>query len=330
MTVSLKDFLVPIRLEMARVEEIIREEIKPDITILREAFEYVCNSGGKRIRPAIALLSYRLFRPSIPSRLVRLSALLELIHLGTLFHDDVIDLAPLRRGTPSAKEIYGNRISVLTGDYLFARVFTILMEQSDRKLERLLADSLHEVCYGEAAQVSRATDWDLEEDEYLRFLERKTASLFRAASLLGAVLARAPEQAREALASFGTQLGVAFQIQDDLLDYIGKEEETGKPLFSDLKQGKATLPLIHLLRSLPLRESEELKRSLAIEGIQGDGVQGEEIVRLCRKYSSFEYTEEMALCYLLGARNILLENFPSSEARESLLCLIDSLSGRKT
>lgn len=230
------------------VEERIRAQAKSFDPAVEGYVSYVCGAGGKRLRPALALLSAGA-TGKISASHVDLAVILELIHIATLVHDDIMDGAELRRDQPSANAKWGNAITVLLGDCLFAHALRLSTGFSNSDICRRIADAAAEVCSGEIIQTQRRFDLKLSTADYYRIIEMKTAALFSAACELGAFISEASPPVISGLKTFGTKLGVAYQIYDDILDLAGSEEETGKTLGTDLRKGKFTLPVLLLLQS---------------------------------------------------------------------------------
>lgn len=230
------------------VEERIRAQARAFDPAVEGYVSYVCNAGGKRLRPALALLSAGA-TGKIASSHVDLAVILELIHIATLVHDDIMDGAELRRDQPSANAKWGNAISVLLGDCLFAHALRLSTGFSNSDVCRRIADAAAEVCSGEIIQTQRRFDLKLSTADYYKIIEMKTAALFSAACELGAFISEASPPVISGLKTFGTKLGVAYQIYDDLLDLAGTEAETGKTLGTDLRKGKFTLPVLLMLQS---------------------------------------------------------------------------------
>ena len=230
------------------VEERIRAQAKAFDPAVEGYISYICGAGGKRLRPALALLAAGATGKITPAH-VDLAVILELIHIATLVHDDIIDGAELRRDQPSANAKWGNSISVLLGDVLFAHALKLSTGFSNSDICRRIADAAAEVCSGEIIQTQRRFDLKLTTADYYRIIEMKTAALFSAACELGAFISEASPAVIGSLKTYGTKLGVAYQIYDDILDLAGTEEDTGKTLGTDLQKGKFTLPILLLMQS---------------------------------------------------------------------------------
>ncbi|MFY8269473.1 MAG: polyprenyl synthetase family protein [Terrimicrobiaceae bacterium] len=247
-TISFTEAFELINPHLYTVEERIRAQAKSFDPAVEGYISYICGAGGKRLRPALALLSAGATGKITPGH-VDLAVILELIHIATLVHDDIIDGAELRRDQPSANAKWGNAISVLLGDVLFAHALKLSTNFSNSDICRRIADAASEVCSGEIIQTQRRFDLKLTTSDYYRIIEMKTAALFSAACELGAFISESSPSVIGALKTYGTKLGVAYQIYDDILDLAGNEEETGKTLGTDLQKGKFTLPVLLMLQS---------------------------------------------------------------------------------
>ncbi len=246
-------------------EERIRAQARAFDPAMEGYVSYVCGSAGKRLRPALALLAGGA-TGKITASHVDLAVIVELIHIATLVHDDIMDGADLRRDQPTANAKWGNAISVLLGDALFAHALRLATNFSDIEVCRRIADATAEVCTGETIQTQRRFDLMLSTADYYRIVEMKTAALFAVASELGAFLSETTPEKIGALKQFGLKLGTAYQVYDDCLDLVGDEEEIGKTLGSDLRKGKLTLPLIFLLQSARRSDDHEEISALLLEG----------------------------------------------------------------
>jgi len=231
---------------MARVDSCIHQNLQSDIMMIPSIGHYIVNSGGKRLRPLLCLLTAKLFNYR-GDRHIPLSVVVEFIHTASLLHDDVVDSSDQRRGAPSANGVWGNQASVLVGDYLFSRSFQMMVADGDMAMLKLMSDVTNALAEGEVLQLSRTFHLEMTEAECLEVIERKTAVLFKAASEVGAHVAGQPADVVSAMAEYGMCLGVAFQLMDDALDYLAEAEDAGKPVGHDLEEGKITLPLIYAM-----------------------------------------------------------------------------------
>ena len=244
---DLRTLLSPIADDMKRVDAIIRERLSSEVALINQIGAHIVSAGGKRLRPALVLLAGRALgcRTEQPALL---AAVIEFIHTATLLHDDVVDRADRRRGLKTANAVWGNAGAVLSGDFLYSRSFQMMVDAGRMGVMRVLADTTNAIAEGEVLQLMNCGDPDVTEARYLRVIELKTARLFQAAAQLGAIAADQDEAVQRQMARYGHELGMAFQIEDDLLDYRAAPEESGKNLGTDLAEGKPTLPLIHALK----------------------------------------------------------------------------------
>ncbi|QOW20279.1 polyprenyl synthetase family protein [Lysobacter ciconiae] len=232
---------------MTAVDALIRRRLASDVVLINQVSEYIINAGGKRLRPMLLLLAAGALGHRGPDA-HQLAAVVEFIHTSTLLHDDVVDESDLRRGRRTANAVWGNAASVLVGDFLYSRSFQLMVELGSMHVQTILADTTNRIAEGEVLQLLHVRNPDTDEAAYIRVIERKTAVLFAAATRLGALLAGVDEATQDKLHDYGLNLGFAFQIADDVLDYASDAETLGKNLGDDLAEGKATLPLIHAIR----------------------------------------------------------------------------------
>lgn len=241
---------------IAASEEVLRREVGSDVATVQACGEQTLLGGGKRLRPALAVISARATgRPFDLDRAVHVGAALEMIHMATLVHDDVIDLADTRRGRPTASAVHGNTAAVLSGDVLLAKAMRLLAEHSDIGIIQMVSGAVVEMAEGEVRELECRGDIGLSEEEHMRVLRMKTAAFIEVCCRAGARMASAPAPVEEALAEYGHNLGLAFQVVDDVLDFRGDGAKTGKSWATDFRDGQATLPLIYLLPSLDEEES---------------------------------------------------------------------------
>jgi octaprenyl-diphosphate synthase len=297
------------------VDEVIRRRLDSDVALIRTVAGYIVAAGGKRLRPALVLLAANAFGAKGPAR-HELAAVIEFIHTATLLHDDVVDESSLRRGRKTANAEFGNAASVLVGDFLYSRAFQMIVEAGSLRIMKVLADATNVIAEGEVLQLLNVHDADTDEDQYLRVIRYKTAKLFEAATQVGAILGGASAEAEAALAEYGTHLGTAFQLIDDVLDYSGDLQETGKNLGDDLAEGKPTLPLIRVMR-VGTEEERRLVRHAIEHGGKGDL---EAVVAAIHRVGALDYARERARSEAAQA-TALLERLPDSACRDSLLQL---------
>lgn len=265
-TLALKKAFEPILGNLARVEERICAQARAFDPAIETYVSYAIQSNGKRLRPALALLAGGATGGILPEH-DDLATIVELIHAATLVHDDILDHADLRRGQPTANAKWGNSLAVLLGDCLFAHALRLSSSFEDARMCRRIADAASEVCSGEIIQTQRRFDLNLTVPDYFRILEMKTGALFAVATELGGLLNGASEQTQKGLHAFGLRLGTAYQIYDDCLDLAGDEAKAGKTLGSDLRRGKLTLPVLHLLQTSTATERTRLSE-LILQGAE--------------------------------------------------------------
>lgn len=313
--VSLEAIRAPIAEDLRQVDEVIRRRLDSDVVLIRTIAQYIVGAGGKRLRPALALLSARAFGEEQPTR-HELAAVIEFIHTATLLHDDVVDESSLRRGRKTANAEFGNAASVLVGDFLYSRAFQMIVEAGSLRVMKVLADATNVIAEGEVLQLLNVHDADTDEEKYLRVIRYKTAKLFEAATQVGAIVGGAEREAEEALAEYGMHLGTAFQLIDDVLDYSGDLTETGKNLGDDLAEGKPTLPLIYAMRAGNAAERDVIRH--AIE--QGGKADLERVVAAILRTGALDYAREQARSEA-DAAIARLALLPHSACRDSLLQL---------
>lgn len=303
--------------DMAAVDRLIRTKLASDVVLINQIAEHIVGGGGKRLRPMLVLLAAQAcaYRGSDH---VLLAAVVEFIHTATLLHDDVVDESDLRRGRKTANALWGNAASVLVGDFLYSRSFQMMVEADDMRVMRILADTTNRIAEGEVLQLLNIHNPDVDEAAYLRVIERKTAVLFSAATRLGALLGGMPAAQEQAFAQFGLDLGFAFQIADDVLDYVSDSGTLGKNIGDDLAEGKATLPLIYAIERAPAAQAASLRRAIETGGL--DSL--DNIVAAIRDSGAIERTRQRAQEYADAAKSSLSAIAPSP-ARDALLVLAD-------
>jgi octaprenyl-diphosphate synthase len=313
-------FLGPIEGDLAVLEGILSQEIDSPAELICRVATYVLRSRGKRIRPALLLLSARICGYVDGSRHVKLASIGEYLHVATLIHDDIIDNSEMRRGKPSANYVWGNSLSVLVGDYLYSRSVKYLVEDEDLEVMRAFVDATLRMVEGEVLQQEMSGKSDISPDMYLNMITRKTASLFSACCRVGAVISGAPPDRTDALGSFGLDLGIAFQIMDDALDFVGDERRLGKPAGKDLREGRITFPLIYILKQGSEADRELVSRFFATP--EKEESQVAKILSLVEKYRAVQWARGVASDYAEKAKGHLTL-FSNSEAKQSLLELVD-------
>ena len=301
--------------DMSAVDEVIRGKLHSDVALIRQVSEYIINSGGKRLRPALVILSAGAFGYS-GRRQHDLAAVVEFIHTATLLHDDVVDVSELRRNKATANALFGNAASVLVGDFLYSRAFQMMVEVGNMRVMRVLADATNTIAEGEVLQLLNCHNSEVDEENYLRVIRYKTARLFEAATRLGAILGNATPAEEEAMAAYGMHLGTAFQLVDDVLDYSGDYHDTGKNLGDDLAEGKPTLPLIYAMKTGSTEQAEIIRN--AIEQGGEEGLQP--VLQVILQTGALDYSRRQAqaesdmACAMISA-------LPNSKYKECLLQL---------
>ncbi|MBC8647408.1 MAG: polyprenyl synthetase family protein [Thermoanaerobaculia bacterium] len=312
--------------KLARVEEELLLHFHSPIPTVDRIGSYLAQGGGKRIRPALLLLSARLLGYEKGERDVRYAAVIEFIHTATLVHDDIIDEAGLRRGRTSANARWGNNLTVLYGDYLYTMSMGIALDEGDLTILKVLSDATLSMIEGELIAIEKTGSLQVTREEALDIIRRKTADLFSAACRLPAHFAPHGDLvAAERLAEYGRCLGVAFQLIDDLLDYTGSEASVGKPVLNDLREGKLTMPLLLILPRVTPQERETV--ATVVREREFKSVAPAEILSLVERYNGIAETRALARDYA-GAARVALGPFPDSEAKDGLQLATESVIDR--
>jgi octaprenyl-diphosphate synthase len=347
MSPSSSDLAAPIGLALARiqpgleqVERAMREQLASQSEAVDLVGRHVLSSGGKRIRPALLFFAAEMCGYNGP-RCVQVAASVELLHTATLLHDDVVDLSELRRGRPAAHAVFGNRRAVLVGDYLYARASSMIVEDGDPEIQWLFSDTIRRMAEGELLQLARGFDPEVTESTYFDVIERKSAALLAAAAEAGAILGAVTRAERRRLSEFGRQIGLAFQLRDDALDYAGGEDELGKRPWDDLREGKVTLPLLLTLkRTTPAERGQvaSVLKALSRAAAHGEAVPEERdtaigsvdlapILALVERYRGVEDTVRRAR-ELVKSAVACIEPFPDSPGKRALLAAGEYAVGR--
>lgn len=308
----LEQMYAPVAKHMEQVEQRLRSEMRSRYDFVDELVRYGVLLGGKRLRPALVLLAAKACG-GVREPHVLLATVLEMIHTATLVHDDVLDRAEQRRHLATVNSRWDNEASILLGDFLFSHAFFLTSLTGDAFACRRIGESTNRVCEGEIRQKGTRSKYDLSEDEYLEIIDAKTAELCACACHLGAHYAGADKQTVERMTAFGRELGIAFQIADDMLDLYGDETQTGKSLGTDLDQRLLTMPTIHALRSLPEAERDRLVQSMRDES----PTVHRELLDACRQCGSLEYTRDRAGAHIQNAMDNL-RHLPDSPAKTVL------------
>src|SRR5580658_923509 len=313
-----------VRHELAQVEREISLESVASADAVTYIGQYLQSGGGKRLRPILVLLCGKLFSEKSPG-LVRMAAVVEMIHTATLVHDDVIDMAKTRRGRPSINVVWGNHTSVLAGDWLYMQAFQAALRERSFPVLDLLINLTQRMVEGELLQLDHIGKIAVTETDYMELIDRKTASLFSACARLGAIVAGASEADETRLGEYAWNLGIAFQLIDDILDFTSREKILGKPVGNDLREGKVTLPLIYALETA---DAEERK---LVETILADGnydqVPFGKILQILHKHHGIERAQDRAREFTEKARSIIAQ-FPHSPYQRALNAVTDLVTGR--
>ncbi|GAB4056751.1 octaprenyl diphosphate synthase [Uliginosibacterium sediminicola] len=294
--VSLEQLYAPIAADLDAVNGVIRQRLHSDVVLVRQVAEYIIGAGGKRLRPVLVVLVARALGYGDKPGEVRhheLAAVVEFIHTATLLHDDVVDESSLRRGRSTANALFGNAASVLVGDFLYSRAFQMMVGVQDMRVMSVLADATNVIAEGEVLQLLNVRNADATVEEYLRVIHYKTAMLFEAAARLGGILGGLDEAGQDRMALFGRHIGTAFQLIDDVLDYSGDEETTGKHLGDDLAEGKPTLPLIHAMQHGTPEQAAAVRRAIEETGRESfaevmDAIRATDALAVTRDYAKRE------------------------------------------
>lgn len=308
--------------ELKEVEKELANIFKSEATLIPTIGEYIINSGGKRLRPLFLLLSSDLAGYKGYKRVI-LAAVIEALHTASLLHDDVVDEAELRRGKKSANRIWGNQMVVLLGDYLYAKALHLSVAQESLPIMEALSRATSQMAEGEILQLMKAGDPSITFEEYVKIITGKTAGLITAACRIAGLLAHLPQEKTKALTDFGYNLGIAFQMIDDILDYVADESELGKKLCKDLMEGKITLPLIELLKKA--EEKDEIVDIIKDETFSEENLS--KILYYLKKYNSIASSMEIAKIYVEKAKKSLTI-FPHSQYRQTLFQIADYILQR--
>lgn len=306
------------------MDAVIAQRLTSDVPLVSQVSRYIISAGGKRLRPALLLLMCGALGYTGAQRF-NMAAVVEFIHTATLLHDDVVDESTLRRGMTTANEAFGNPASVLVGDFLYSRAFQMMVEAGDMRIMRTLAEATNVIAEGEVLQLMNMHDASLTQDSYLMVIRSKTAKLFEASARLAALLAKSDANIEHSCASYGQALGTAFQVIDDVLDYDGDMQVMGKNLGDDLREGKATLPLI-----IAMQRGTPAERRTIEQAIQTGGTdQMTQIIEIVQKTGALTATRQAAAAeaqLALNALKILPQNSYSGALQELASQLLDRRS----
>lgn len=314
---NLSTLLSPVAADMARVDALIRERLSSEVALVNEIGAHIVGAGGKRLRPALVLLAARALNAH-GDEAPLLAVVIEFIHTATLLHDDVVDHADLRRGRSTANALWGNAGAVLSGDFLYSRSFQLMVEVGRMSVMQVMANATNAIAEGEVLQLMNSHDASVDTARYLRVIELKTARLFEAAAALGALCADADAAIVGAMRRYGHALGMAYQLVDDLLDYIADPGVSGKNLGADLAEGKPTLPLIHAMA-----HGSEAQAELVRDAIQSGRLDRlQDVLAAVEQTGAIPYTRALAERYRQEAL-AALQTLPPSPHQQALAEIAD-------
>lgn len=276
--------------DLAEVDQVIKSQLRSEVALVNTIGDYIVGAGGKRMRPVLVLLLARALGYRGERNHFQLAAVVEFIHTATLLHDDVVDESAVRRGRDTANARFGNAASVLVGDFLYSRAFQMMVDIDRMRVMKVMADATNIIAEGEVLQLINCNDPDVDEARYMQVIQYKTAKLFEAAARLGAVLCDAPPRCEEAAAAYGRHLGTAFQLIDDVLDYSGDPADIGKSVGDDLREGKPTLPLIHVMATGTADERDLVRKAI----LEGSAENFEAVMGAIRRTGALDYARACA------------------------------------
>lgn len=320
----LAELTAPIQNDLNRVEKTIAESLRSDNIFIQQMVDYLSDSSGKRIRPALAILSAK-YCGEVTEATIALGAALEMIHVATLIHDDIIDNSEIRRKQKTLNFKWGNEVSVLMGDYMFASSFFLMAKKLPKDVLGSLADTTNIICRGEISETFHRFNAGLTEGQYLQVIEEKTASLFAASCRTGAMLSEGDEAVVESLDQFGWGIGMAFQVIDDTLDFVGKQSKVGKPIMSDFREGKMTLPVIHCMNSATKAEKDRLVE-IVLSKVKEDA-DFDFLNSLIEKHKAIDFSIQKARSFVEKAK-MSLASLDGNGAKGELLQFADFLIDR--
>ncbi|MBI1913111.1 MAG: polyprenyl synthetase family protein [Deltaproteobacteria bacterium] len=310
--------------DIRKMEDGFKKNLNSDVYLVSKVGEYILKSGGKRFRPMIMLLAARLCNYT-GDKQIALAGVIEFIHTATLLHDDVVDNANLRRGSASANTVWGDGASILVGDYLLSKAFSLAVANGDMRILKVLSNTTTRMAEGEVLQLIKHSDADTTEKDYLDVVTNKTAVLISAAAQVAGILGEVSLEKEVALANFGMGLGIAYQLMDDCLDYISTDEDLGKSVGNDLREGKVTMPLIQASKKANDAEREYIREAIESEDLEDDKLQG--VIELIKKYGGIDYTMDRAHKYIDDAKKNL-DSFEPNIERAALIAVADFVIDR--
>jgi len=321
---KLSEISNPISKELADFSNHFNQSMKSDVFLVDMVAKYILKQKGKKVRPLLVFLSGELCG-GINERSFRGATLVELLHTATLVHDDVVDSAEERRGLPSINAVWKNKVAVLMGDYLLSKGLMLAVDGEDFDFLKVITTAVKRMSEGELNQIGKTKKLDIDESAYYRIISDKTASLLSTCCEIGARGSTKNEEMISAMKNFGENLGIAFQIRDDILDYIGTSRVIGKPLGGDIKEKKITLPLIYSLGKAEKKEADKIKKFIKQSRKSGNV---KDVINFVHKYNGIAYAEKSAGKYADKAKEYL-NIFEDSEVKQALLSLTDFVTNRK-
>jgi len=321
-----QEILAMVKDDLAAIEDELEKNLNPYFDLVSKVASHVLFSGGKRLRPLLIVLSMRLcgYKGDYDKTY---SIIFEYLHAATLLHDDLVDGAALRRGKPVAHSIWGNSVAILVGDFLLARSLSISAGTGNMKVIEAVAQITENMSQGEVHQLMLKGALDISEEEYMEVIKRKTAVLFQGACRISAIITDAPNEKEKALSDYGYNLGLAFQMVDDLLDFTSDTKVLGKEVGADLKEGKLTLPVIYSLKAADMKDRNRMENIIKNEDFSVNDF--ETLVELLKKYKGISYTQKLAAEHISKAKEAL-SIFEPSETKEILIKVADYALNRKT
>lgn len=307
-----------IKNDLDNVNQVIRQELYSEVVLIRQIAEYIINSGGKRLRPILLLLVANALNYQ-GNQHYALAAVIEFIHTATLLHDDVVDESDLRRSKPTANAVFGNAASVLVGDFLYSRSFQMMVKTNNMAVMKVLSQATNIISEGEVLQLLNCHNADVDEERYMKVIHYKTAKLFQASAEIAAMLGTQDSAIIKAFADYGMYLGTAFQLIDDVLDYSGDEDETGKHLGDDLAEGKPTLPLIYVMQNGTPEQANIVKNAIENGGREVFA----QVLEVIKNSNALEFTRQQAIKEAQLAKNAIMDLQLNEQYKTALLNLAD-------
>ena len=307
-----------IKNDLDNVNQVIRQELYSEVVLIRQISEYIINSGGKRLRPILLLLVANALNYQ-GNQHYALAAVIEFIHTATLLHDDVVDESDLRRSKPTANAVFGNAASVLVGDFLYSRSFQMMVKTNNMAVMKVLSQATNIISEGEVLQLLNCHNADVDEERYMKVIHYKTAKLFQASAEIAAILGTQDSAIIKAFADYGMYLGTAFQLIDDVLDYSGDEDETGKHLGDDLAEGKPTLPLIYVMQNGTTEQANIVKNAIENGGREVFA----QVLEVIKNSNALEFTRQQAIKEAQLAKNAIMDLQLNEQYKTALLNLAD-------